>query len=71
MSGAREEQKTLESKLGHSYEQMYQMLEQINRLSKESGLSVDELLDPASLLPQLSSLMWVYFNSDFYLSVYK
>jgi chromosome segregation ATPase len=57
MNGAREEQKTLESKLTQSYEQIYQMLEQINRLSKESGLTSDELLDPNTLLPQLSSLM--------------
>lgn len=57
MNGAREEQKTLESKLSRSYEQIFQMLEQINRLSKESGLSVDELLDPNSLLPQLSTSM--------------
>ncbi|KAI6232687.1 C4H2-type domain-containing protein [Aphelenchoides fujianensis] len=63
MSGTRDDQRLLEQKLSHDYEQIFRIIEQVNRSAKESGLNAEELLDPAALLPQLSTPLPLFLQS--------
>ncbi|VDP26807.1 unnamed protein product [Onchocerca flexuosa] len=51
MNSAKQEKRQMEESISQKYEEIFRLLEQTNELSRESGISEEDLISPSIIPP--------------------